>query len=355
MKIDSYHTLGRSGLRVSALAFGAMTFDDGSWGSAPSESFKILDRFYDAGGNFVDTANAYNEGRSEETLGAYFQQRKGRRDRMVVATKFGGTLYADDPNAGGAGRKAIRGQLEESLRRLQTDYVDLYWMHQWDRHTPVEETLSTLDDLVRAGKIRAIGVSNVPAWWIAQAATITKFRGWESIAALQIEYSLLAREAEGSLFAVVRAFGLGVTPWGPLASGLLSGKYSRTRRAVEGSGRAGHVAPRLTEPTFQVLDLLAQIADEQSTPIASVALAWVRQQPLVTSTLIGARTLDQLEANLASVEVELLPAQLAELDVLTKPAPEYPLAFADTTGLRYQQGNTTINGFASTVFRRPSA
>nr|BFF17075.1 hypothetical protein GCM10025730_05960 [Promicromonospora thailandica] len=200
MPLDHYRTLGRSGLRVSPLALGAMNFDDGSWGTAPEDAFRILDRYFDLGGNFVDTANAYNGGQSEEVLGRYFAERPERRQRAVLATKFGGTMRPDDPNAGGTSRKAIHEEIDASLRRLQIDYVDLYWMHQWDRHTPMEETLSTLDDLVRAGKVRAIGVSNTPAWWVSRAVTLAEWRDRAPIAALQDEYSswLVPRKGNSS-------------------------------------------------------------------------------------------------------------------------------------------------------------
>jgi len=352
MAIDSYRTLGTTGLRVSPLALGAMNFDDGTWGSAPETSFDILDHYLDAGGNFIDTANQYNAGKSEETLGSYFAQRSGRRDRVVLATKFGGTLHPTDPNAGGAGRKAIYSQLDESLRRLKTDYIDLYWMHQWDRHTPIEETLSTLDALVRAGKIRAIGVSNVPAWWIGQAVGLSGVRGWESIAALQVEYSLLARTPEGEQFGAARALGLGVTPWSPLASGVLSGKYSRDVRTVKDSSRSGYASPNLTESTFVLLDALGEIADQHATTVAAVSLAWVRQQEEVTSTLIGARTVNQLHANLASADVALSPEEIARLSTLTEPALEYPMNVIRSFATGFLQGDTTINGLSSTAFAR---
>jgi aryl-alcohol dehydrogenase-like predicted oxidoreductase len=352
MSLTAYRTLGTSGLRVSPLALGAMTFDDGSWGSAPETSFEILDRYLDAGGNFIDTANQYNGGKSEETLGRYFDKQPGRRDRIVLATKFGGTLYPADPNGGGAGRKAIHTQLDESLRRLNTDYIDLYWMHQWDRHTPVEETLSTLDDLVRAGKIRAVGVSNTPAWWVGESVGITRTRGWESVAALQVEYSLLTRTPEGEQFGAARAFGLGVTPWSPLASGVLSGKYSRTVRTVPGSSRSGYAAPQLTESTFVLLDALAELAADHETSVAAVALAWVRQRPEITSTLIGARTIAQLDANLASADVTLAQDQIDRLNALTEPQLEYPMNVIRSFGLGFQQGDTTINGVSSSAFAR---
>ena len=352
MSLDSYRTLGSSGLRVSPLALGTMNFDNGTWGSPPNTSYAILDRYLDAGGNFLDTANQYNGGESEATLGRYFAQQPARRDRLVLATKFGGTLHPSDPNGGGAGRKAIYSQLDESLRRLNTDYIDLYWMHQWDPHTPIEETLSTLDDLVRSGKIRAIGLSNVPAWWVGEAVGISRSRGWERIAALQVEYSLLARTPEGEQFGAARALGLGVTPWSPLASGVLSGKYSREVRSVAGSGRSGYAAPQLTESTFVLLDALAEIAAQHSTTVAAVSLAWVRQRSEVTSTLIGARTIDQLDANLASAEVTLPPEQLGQLEALTEPALEYPMNVIRSFATGFQQGSTTINGTRSDAFSR---
>ncbi|MFD5050830.1 aldo/keto reductase [Streptomyces tendae] len=351
MSLTSYRTLGRSGLRVSPLAFGAMNFDDGSWGSGPETSFGLLDHYLDAGGNFVDTANMYNGGASEETLGRYFAQRPGRRDRVVLATKFGGSMAADDPNSGGAGRKAIRAQLDASLRRLNTDYVDLYWMHQWDRHTPVEETLSTLTDLVRAGKIHAIGLSNTPAWWVAEAATTARLREWEPVAALQVEYSLLARSVEGETFGAARRFGLGITPWSPLASGVLSGKYSRTTTEVAGSGRTAYAASYLSEPTYVLLDALREIADSLGTTVAAVALAWVRQRSEVTSTLVGARTQEQLAANLASLDVTLTDTQITELDSLTAPTLDYPHSMIESM-VGFQQGDTTVNGLSAKAFVR---
>ncbi|BDZ48601.1 aldo/keto reductase [Frondihabitans sucicola] len=329
-----------------------MNFDDGTWGSAPETSFQILDRYLDAGGNFIDTANQYNGGKSEESLGLYFEKQPTRRDRLVLATKFGGTLHPTDPNGGGAGRKAIYAQLDESLRRLKTDYIDLYWMHQWDRHTPIEETLSTLDDLIRAGKIRAIGVSNAPAWWVGQAMGLSTAHVWERIAALQVEYSLLTRTPEGEQFGAARALGLGITPWSPLASGVLSGKYSRAVRTVEGSSRSGYAAPNLTESTFVLLDALALIADGHRTTVAAVSLAWVRQQSEVTSTLIGARTVAQLEANLASADVTLTPEEIATLAFLSEPDLEYPMNVIRSFATPFQQGDTSINGHGSAAFAR---
>ncbi|GGR57768.1 aryl-alcohol dehydrogenase-like predicted oxidoreductase [Nocardioides luteus] len=352
MPLDHYRTLGRSGLRVSPLALGAMNFDDGSWGTAPADAFSILDRYFDLGGNFVDTANAYNGGQSEEVLGRYFAERPERRQRAVLATKFGGTMRPDDPNAGGASRKAIHEEIDASLRRLRTDYVDLYWMHQWDRHTPMEETLSTLDDLVRAGKVRAIGVSNTPAWWVARAVTLAEWRDRTPIAALQDEYSLLARTPEGEQFGLAKELGLAIVPWSPLASGALSGKYTRATPTAGDSRRGAHVAPHVGDALFDLVEVMEEIADDAGGTVAGVALAWVRQQDAVTSTLIGPRTVDQLNDNLASIDIDLNAEHLARLSAMTTPTLDYPMTVMDSIALPFQYGPTTINGLTSRAFQR---
>jgi len=351
MMLNSFRTLGRSGLRVSPITLGAMTFGDGSWGADDETSTAMLDRYLERGGNFIDTANMYNGGRSEETLGAYLDERPGLRDRLVIATKFAASMLPGDPNGGGAGRKTILQQVEASLRRLRTDYIDLYWQHNWDRHTPLEETISTLNDLVRAGKIRYIGLSDMPAWAVARSATIAELRGWAHVVAIQVEYSLLQRTVEGELFGVARELGLGVTPWSPLASGVLTGKYTRENTTPEGSGRAWHAAGLMTEETFVVLDVLRQVSDELGAPMAAVGLAWVRQQPEVTSTIIGARTVAQLDANLASLELTISDDQLAKLDAATKPQLDFPAELLRTNVIDFQQGGATINGVESAEFR----
>jgi aryl-alcohol dehydrogenase-like predicted oxidoreductase len=226
--LDSYITLGRSGLRVSPLTLGTMTFgEDWGWGASPQTSEAILAEYLDRGGNVVDTANMYTNGHSEKIVGDFFAARPGLRERVVLSTKFFGNLYPGDPNGGGGGRKALIAQLDESLRRLRTDYVDLYWLHNWDRRAPIEETLRALDDLVAAGKVRYIGLSDLSAWVSAQADMIAHFRGWTPITALQLEYSLLERTPEGELLPMAQELGIGVLPWSPLRSGQLSGKYVR--------------------------------------------------------------------------------------------------------------------------------
>ncbi|GIF70003.1 aldo/keto reductase [Asanoa ishikariensis] len=344
MNLTDFRTLGRSGLRVSPLALGTMTFGDPSWGADDATSGEILSAYLEAGGNFVDTANAYMGGRAEEVLGTYLAKRPGLRDRLVISTKFALSMDPDDPNNGGAGRKAIRRRVEESLARLGTDYLDLYWQHNWDPHTPLDETLSTLDDLVREGKVRYLGLSDTPAWAVARMATLAEWRGWAPVAAIQVEYNLLERTSEGELFGAARALGLAVLPWSPLANGVLTGKYTRANHYPDGSGRGIFVGRHLRERTFELLDALGRIADAHAATPAAVALAWVRQQPLVTSTVLGARTPHQLAANLASLDVELTRKELAELDSLTVPDLNFPATFLATFGFPAQQGNTTING-----------
>lgn len=350
MSLDHYVTLGRSGLRVSPLSLGAMTFgEDLGWGSSVEESQRIIDRYIEAGGNFIDTANFYTKSHSEKIIGDHVGRHPARRDRLVIATKFSGNLYPGDPNAGGSGRKAIVGSLENSLRRLQTDYIDLYWLHNWDVHTPIEETMATLDTLVQAGKVRYIGVSDTPAWKIAQANVMAHFRGWEPFVGLQIEYSLLERTVEQELVPMALELGLGITPWSPLKSGILSGKYTRANPGAEQQGR-GFAAGFLNDKALDVVDALEKIAKAHETTVARTALAWVRQQPGVTSTIIGARRIEQLDDNLRSLEVTLTADELARLDELTKPAFGFPQSMQPVFPAIHN-GGTTVNG----VYAAPSS
>jgi aryl-alcohol dehydrogenase-like predicted oxidoreductase len=343
MSLDHYVTLGRSGLRVSPLCLGAMTFgEDLGWGSSVEESQRIIDRYLEHGGNFIDTANFYTKSHSEKIIGDHVGRHPARRDRLVIATKFSGNLYPGDPNAGGSGRKAIVGSLENSLRRLQTDYVDLYWLHNWDVHTPIDETLATLETLVQSGKVRYIGVSDTPAWKIAEANVTAHFRGWSPFIGLQIEYSLLERSVEQELVPMARELGLGITPWSPLKSGVLSGKYTRANPGAEQQGR-GFAAGFLDEKAFAVIDVLEEIARAHESTVARVALAWVRQQPGVTSTIIGARRIEQLDDNLRSLEVTLTAEELARLDERTRPAFGFPQSMQPMFP-SIHNGGTTVNG-----------
>lgn len=343
MPLDHYVTLGRSGLRVSPFCLGAMTFgEDLGWGSSVKDSEAILDRFIELGGNFIDTANFYTKGHSEKIIGDHLGHDPHKRDRLVIATKFSGNMHVGDPNGGGSNRKSIVNALEHSLRRLRTDYVDLYLLHNWDRWTPIEETMATLQDLVQSGKVRYIAISDAPAWKVAQAQLIAQFRGWAPFIGLQIEYSLLERTVEGELIPMAQELGLGVTPWSPLKGGILSGKYTRRNAGSAADGRPW-VASYLDEQAYAVIDALEKIAAELDTTVARVALAWVQARPGVASTIIGARTLKQLDDNLLALDVKLTPAHRAALDELTRPKLNFPADFLDLAQ-DIHAGGTTING-----------
>ncbi|MFS8098143.1 aldo/keto reductase [Lentzea alba] len=347
MPLDHYVTLGRSGLRVSPFALGAMTFgeDPGAAGCSVEESEKILRTYLDRGGNFIDTANFYTNGHSEKILGDFFRS-NGSRDRVVLASKFFFNMHPGDPNGGGAGRSAIRKQLDETLRRLGTDYLDLYWMHNWDRNTPIEETLRTLDDLVGSGKVRYVGFSNVPAWVTAQAQTMAVLNSWTPLIALQVEYSLLARTVEGEIAPMAREMGMALVPWSPLKNGFLSGKYRRDVQ-VSDSERAKFVnAP--TEEEFKVIDVVNEIAEQHGTTAAAVSLAWLKARKGTVVPIIGARKLEHLESNLA--EVMLTQEQEAKLSDVSKPDLNYPAPLHGELRAMLQFAGTTVDGEASGIY-----
>ncbi|HEY4121844.1 MAG TPA: aldo/keto reductase [Byssovorax sp.] len=344
MSLDHYVTLGRSGLRVSPLCLGAMTFgEDLGWGSSVEESQQIIDRYVELGGNFIDTANFYTKSHSEKILGDHVGRHASKRDRLVLATKFSGNLYPGDPNGGGSGRKSLVAACEQSLRRLQTDYIDLYWLHNWDAQTPIDETMAALDDLVRAGKVRYVGVSDTPAWKVAEANVTARFRGWSPFIGLQIEYSLLERSVEQELVPMARELGLGITPWSPLKSGLLSGKYTRSNAGEKRADRAAFMQHLLVEDTWTLVDELEAIAKSHESTVARVALSWVIAQPGVTSTIIGARRLSQLDDNVKAFEVTLSNEELATLDALTKPTFGFPQSMAPMFPAIHN-GGTSVNG-----------
>jgi aryl-alcohol dehydrogenase-like predicted oxidoreductase len=345
MPLNHYVTLGRSGLRVSPFCLGAMTFGGAElgWGCSAEESVALLDRYLELGGNFIDTANMYTNGRSEQILGEYVNRQPAKRDRLVLATKFSTNLHAGDPNGGGSNRKTIVAQCEASLRRLRTDYIDLYWLHCWDRHTPIEETMSALNDLVRSGKVRYLGVSNTPAWKVTQAQLVAQQRGWAPFIALQVEYSLLERTIEGELVPMAQELGLGITPWSPLRSGVLSGKYTRTNAAEVKANRGEAVTRNLDERTFRVIDELSRVASAHDTTVARVALSWVQSRPGVTSTILGARTLQHLEDNLKALDVRLSDEEVARLSALTTPALPFPHEILQMAPM-IQNGGTMVNG-----------
>ena len=348
MPLNHYVTLGRSGLRVSPFCLGAMTFgkDWGPMGSEPDDAKRILDRYVDLGGNFIDTANGYTKGHSEAIIGEHLAHDRKKRDRIVIATKFTTNMFIGDPNGGGASRKAIVAQCEESLRRLKTDYIDLYWLHAWDKTTPIEETMRALETLVEAGKVRYLGFSDTPAWKVAQAQTMATLRGWSPLVALQIEYSLLQRTVEGELVPMAQELGLGITPWGPLRGGALSGKYKRADKGNHQAARGARVTSYLDDRTYDLLDLLERIGNELGTTVPRVALAWVQSRPGVASTIIGARTIEQLDDNLGALEVKLTADHVAALDKATTPVLSFPADMLHAVPT-FAFGGTTINGQAS--------
>jgi aryl-alcohol dehydrogenase-like predicted oxidoreductase len=327
-----------------------MTFgEDWGWGAGVADSEAILGRYLERGGNFIDTANGYTKGHSEVIIGDYLARTPGRRDRLVIATKFATNMYPGDPNAGGGSRKNIVGSCEESLRRLRTEYIDLYWMHFWDPNTPIDETLRALDDLVRAGKVRYIGASDAPAWKVAQAQVLADLRGWTPFAGLQIEYSLIERTVEGELVPMARELGLGITPWSPLRGGVLSGKYTRANAAAAKPDRGDRVTAFLTERNLTIIDELIRVAQAVAATPAAVALAWVQSRPGVTSTIIGARRVDQLDHNLSALDLRLTPDQLAALDKVSQPTLNFPAPFFRLIPT-FAQGGTTVNGQPSMVW-----
>lgn len=320
MSLDHYRLLGRSGLRVSPLALGTMTFgQDWGWGSDAAETGRILDAYLERGGNFIDTANFYTFGSAETLLG---QLLPTRRERVVLATKYTLSMDPANPNAGGNHRRAMLRSVEDSLKRLGTDYLDLLYLHAWDGTTQVEEVMRAFDDLVRAGKVMYAGISDTPAWQVARMQTLADLRGWSPLVALQIEYSLLQRSVESELIPMAGALGLGVVAWSPLASGVLTGKYTHadlcapaearptgTRREVAIANGA------LNARALGIADVVREVAAETGHSAAQVAIAWLLLRPGNGAIpIIGARTLAQLEDNLNALGITLTADQCTRLE-----------------------------------------
>src|SRR3974390_128995 len=322
-----YRLLGNSGLRVSEAALGTMTFgDDWGWGAAKDEARKVYDAFRDAGGNFIDTANVYTNGTSESFLGEFMQ---GHRQAVVMATKYTSSIPATDPNAAGNHRKSMVQAVEASLKRLGTDYIDLYWVHIWDQITPVEEVMRGLDDLVRQGKVLYIGISDAPAWWVAQANTLAHLRGWSPFIGLQIEYSLIERTVEQELIPMAKALNVGVLAWSPLANGVLTGKYHG-----HGSGESGRMSGDMMRQfmpeelrTEKIVAAVKSVADQAGRSMAQVALAWLRTRPVPVIPIIGARKLSQLHDNPASPDRSLSAEQVKALDEASQIELGFPYHF----------------------------
>jgi len=347
LRLDHYRLLGRSGLRVSPLCLGTMTFGtDWGWGADEDTSRAIFDAYAGRGGNFIDTANFYTRGTSERLVGRFIA---AERERFVLATKYTLNMNPGDPNAGGNHRKCMVRAVEASLKRLATDYIDLYWLHIWDDTTPIDEVMRGLDDLVAAGKVLYVAVSDTPAWRIAQANTLAELRGWSRFIALQVEYNLALRDAERDLIPMAIELGLGVLPWSPLASGLLTGKYGREdlerqRREEKREGVAGSRPMTLTEKRIEIAEAVKAVAGELRRTPAQVALAWLLTRTGVTSPILGARTLAQIEDNLGALDVALDAGALRHLDEASAITLGFPHDFIASDMVRgIVAGGTTID------------
>jgi len=322
-----YRALGRSSLRVSELCLGAMTFGEESGFGAPEPACReIYNSFLDAGGNFIDTANIYTQGTSETMLGRFMAE---HRERLVIASKFSMNTSPADPNAGGNHRKNLVQAVESSLRRLNTDYIDLYWMHGWDQVTPLGEVMRALDDLVRAGKILHIGVSNAPAWYVTAANTLAEERNMTPFTAFQVHYNLVERGIEADYFDVAAMQNMAILAWSPLAAGLLSGKFNTDAQSADLSDTRLHNSPWgakfLVEERLNIARGLAEVAAEAGASSAQVALAWLLQRPQQSVIpILGARNMEQFSDNMACLNVSLSAEQIARLDALNEPQLAYP-------------------------------
>jgi aryl-alcohol dehydrogenase-like predicted oxidoreductase len=333
-----YRLLGKSGLRVSEAALGTMTFgEEWGWGSPKDEAQKVYETYREAGGNFLDTANFYTNGTSEIFAGEFI---KGHRESVVLATKYSNAAPGNDPNAAGNHRKSMMQALEASLKRLQTDYIDLYWVHIWDGITPVEEVMRGLDDIVRQGKVLYVGISDAPAWWIAQANTLAELRGWTQFTGLQIEYNLIERTVERELIPMAKALNLGILAWSPLARGILTGKYHGEGKADGGRMASEGMKDFLPEEqrAAPIISAVKSVAEQTGRSMAQVALAWLRHRTVPVIPIIGARKVSQLQDNLASLDLELSAEQLKSLDGASEIELGFPQSIYEremVRGIRY--------------------
>ncbi|GAA0567207.1 aldo/keto reductase [Paractinoplanes ferrugineus] len=330
-----YRTLGPSGLRVSELILGAMTFGEhGGVGAPIEECRRILDAYAQAGGNTVDTAINYRDGQSEQILGELLA---GRRESFVLSSKYTATRDPQDANAGGNARKNLRASLETSLRRLRTDYLDIYWVHVWDKHTPIEETMRALDDAVRAGKVLYVGISDAPAWVIARGQTLAELRGWSPFTALQMPYNVIDRDIERELLPMAESLGLAVTAWSPLAGGILSGKYTAAEHTAAPAGSPTRLDPAsLDERQLAAAAAVQRVADEIGATPSQVAIAWTAARSPAIVPIVGARSLTQLRDNLGALDVTLTAAQVD--------------ALAGATDFKLGFPHDFVNGIAPWVF-----
>lgn len=328
-----YKILGNSGLRVSEICLGTMSFgDDWGFGADEETSFEVLDAYAEAGGNFLDTANKYHNGHTEEICGNWMADRG--RHRFVVATKYTLAMDHDDPNTAGNHRKNLVRSVEESLERMQTDYIDLLWVHAWDELTPWQETMRALDDVVRSGKVLHIGVSDTPAWVVSASNTLAELRGWSQYVGLQIEYSLLERTVERDLIPMAEKFNLPVVGWAPLGGGVLTGKYTRGDSDVDSLRKDGNEGRgRTSEPNLRIAREVDAVADEVGASSAQVATAWVQAQGYGCIPIAGARKVSQIEDTLGAVDVELEDEHLARLNEVSQVSLGFPHHFLESDGV----------------------
>jgi aryl-alcohol dehydrogenase-like predicted oxidoreductase len=320
-----YKLLGNTGLRVSELCLGAMTFgEDWDWGANRETSQAIFDAFAEAGGNFIDTANVYTNGTSEKLLGEFIG---AERDRFVIATKYTVMMKPTDPNSSGNQRKNLMRSLNASLKRLNTDYIDLHWVHMWDTVTPVEEMMRALDDVVRAGKVMYVGISDAPAWIVSRAQTIAELKNMTPFAAIQLEYNLVERTVERDLLPMAEDLNLSILDWSPLGGGVLTGKYLNQDSDQDRLNKAEYFQHYKVDRAMQIAQTVVEIANEIGCSAAQVALAWIRQQSPRHIPIIGARTLEHLKDNLGCLQVTLSEEQLTRLNAASEVAPGFALKF----------------------------
>ncbi len=337
-----YKLLGRSGLKVSELCLGTMGFGtEGNWGADKETSFKIIENFANAGGNFLDTANIYKLGTSEKIIGEFISNHN--RDYFVLATKY--TLVDDktNPNASGNNRKNMMRSVEQSLKRLQTDFIDVLYLHIWDDLTPIDEVLRGLDDLIKQGKVNYAAISDTPAWVVAKGNTLAALMGWSQFIALQIEYSLLQRTPERELIPMAKHFGMTVTPWAPLAGGALTGKYLRGDK-----GRIKEDSNRLNENSQRITKEVMAVAEKLGVEAAHVALKWTMQQPLSVIPIVGATKPEQLEQNLKTIDVEISAEDMKHLNEISAIDLGFPLKFFSEDAVKMN----TYGGFYDKIEKR---
>jgi aryl-alcohol dehydrogenase-like predicted oxidoreductase len=345
--LNQYQLFGRTGLRVSPLCLGTMTFGTvWGWGADEKTSANMLAAYADKGGNFLDTANNYTENESEQYLGRILKKR-GDRDRFVLATKYTGNIRPGDPNTGGNHRKSLKHSVERSLKSMNTDYIDMLWVHQWEERTPMDEMMRALDDLVREGKVLYIAASDFPAWRVAQANTMADAQGWTPFSGIQIEYHLAQRTVEAEQMPMARAMNLAVLPWSPLGGGALTGKYSVEDLNALEEGTRGKVATvinDLNERAVRIGQEVKAVAEEMNVTPAQVAINWLLRQPGVTSVVIGAKRLEQLQDNMAALDITLSDETMKRLDEVSEPHPIFPQSFLmkDHVQNNHIAGQTTI-------------